>query len=750
MDSLCRKALLRDRAWSTMSSLWTLSNGRSKLIQYPRLAQSGGYASKANASKPLTDRQKELLSHPGYIPERFIPNSTARHHGAPVHRPLVLNSEVEIAAKAASYNAAVGASKEPAMDSSNLAVKTAKAKPDTHKRSYTTFARTPSPLVFSNPRLCIPDQHSTLQGSPVRLFNTSSQTMLDRFGDMRGSYKKLREKGLLKDKKPRGRSYEPQSAAAGSDMFSRGSDDDDDDNNERDHKSDPFGVLDKEPRGKSQDWDRNGSRDREWPRESSRDRTWDRNEGGRPNEGYRNQVRSQEPDRDRYSNQSRDRYSDQSRDRYSDQSRDRYSDQPRGRYSDQSRDRYSDQSMDRKFSREDSSSPSSYQKPSSGSSWGNKREYDDDIERDSSSSVSLSNEYDYLYSPTVVLPALKNDLRTPKTLYYFRPEYKKRKNPPHDPTLDCISIAREKGISVIKVSKHELNRLSGQRPHQGVVLEATKLDPLAMNKLGEVDENGNYLIIGKKNRSFESQVGEPPVWLALDEVVDPQNLGAILRTAFFMGTNGVVVCQKNSAPLSATVAKASSGALEIRPTYSVRSLMKFIQESQKAGWYVVGAHVTYGSKRNRPIHTWPETGVSQPTLLVLGNEGNGLRKQIMRQCDAFIQIPPLALRESEVDSLNVSVATGIILSKLMGGRFSNIKSVKKHHLRGQRILYQDEPAGNGEDIPDYDDEDEDEDADGDDDADNATGSKYTEEDDGDDSNENGDSNGSDDKTNDKS
>lgn len=127
--------------------------------------------------------------------------------------------------------------------------------------------------------------------------------------------------------------------------------------------------------------------------------------------------------------------------------------------------------------------------------------------------------------------------------------------------------------------------------------------------------------------------------------------------------------------------------------------------------------MTYGSKRNRPIHHWPETGVDQPTLLVMGSEGNGLRKQIMNQCDSFIQIPSLSTIHSNVDSLNVSVATGVILSKLMGGRFLHLpQNLKKFPLRnadgvaGQEGRELSEGTGG-------DDEDEDEDVDDDEDED---------------------------------
>jgi len=120
----------------------------------------------------------------------------------------------------------------------------------------------------------------------------------------------------------------------------------------------------------------------------------------------------------------------------------------------------------------------------------------------------------------------------------------------------------------------------------------------------------------------------------------------------------------------------------------------------------VGAHVTYGSKRNRPIQKWLETGVDRPTLLVMGGEGDGLRKQIQNQCDSFIQVPNLSRIENNIDSLNVGVATGIILSKLMGGRFLALpenpkKFPQKERLSpGEGVL----PSGKGDHL----DEDEEE------------------------------------------
>ncbi|KAF8943677.1 hypothetical protein BGZ47_005192 [Haplosporangium gracile] len=345
------------------------------------------------------------------------------------------------------------------------------------------------------------------------------------------------------------------------------------------------------------------------------------------------------------------------------------------------------------------------------------RSYDPTItDRRGGPSQNMTSEHDYLYSPNVVIPALNNGFRTPYKLYYSHTVTQNRKKQKEDPIADCIGLAKRHDIPVVKIDKHQLNEMSGQRPHQGVVLEASKLRETMVAGLGPVSVHTNdYQLIYKtagRDNNFSTRENEPPVWIALDEVVDPQNLGAILRTSLFMGVDGVVVCHKNSAPLSAVVAKASAGALEERPTYGVTSLVNFIKKSQENGWHVVGAHVTYGSKRNRPLHTWPETGADQPTLLIMGSEGNGLRKQIMNQCDSFIQIPTLSGAPTGVDSLNVSVATGIILSKLMGGRFlrlpKNLKKFPHRPPRGVGVEGEDDDEDEEEQDDDYDEEEEDE------------------------------------------
>jgi len=215
--------------------------------------------------------------------------------------------------------------------------------------------------------------------------------------------------------------------------------------------------------------------------------------------------------------------------------------------------------------------------------------------------------------------------------------------------------AEEAGVPVDTVDKHTLNLLANNRPHQGLAADVGPLAPT--------------LLPGAPPR--EGRSGAPPLWLALDEVSDPQNLGAILRSAHFMGVDGVAVCARNSAPLSAAVSKASAGALEVMDVHEVRNLPRFLTACQEEGWDVLGADAGEGSADVRGCRP------RGPCVLVMGSEGFGLRPLVARACTGRVRIDggngagaagPTWAGEFEVDSLNVSVATGVLLHSLLGGR----------------------------------------------------------------------------------
>ncbi|RMZ52107.1 hypothetical protein APUTEX25_001301 [Auxenochlorella protothecoides] len=198
------------------------------------------------------------------------------------------------------------------------------------------------------------------------------------------------------------------------------------------------------------------------------------------------------------------------------------------------------------------------------------------------------------------------------------------------------------GCPVFLASKHDLNLLADNRPHQGLMLDCS---PLEFIDIADLPPPPSAQDAG-------------PVWLCLDEVTDPQNFGAALRSAFFLGAAGVLTCARNSSPLSGVVSKASAGAMELFPVHSCRNLPATLAAARGAGWRVLGAD---GGAEAQAC-----TGVAPgaPTLLVMGSEGAGLRTNVRRACEALVRIPGGA-GAAQVESLNVSVATGILLHHLL-------------------------------------------------------------------------------------
>ncbi|KAL2928553.1 rRNA methyltransferase 1 mitochondrial [Bienertia sinuspersici] len=122
-----------------------------------------------------------------------------------------------------------------------------------------------------------------------------------------------------------------------------------------------------------------------------------------------------------------------------------------------------------------------------------------------------------------------------------------------------LKMADKIGLSIKEISKHDLNMIVDNRPHQGLVLDSSPLDMVNLKELDPVSDERDKGVL----------------WVALDEVMDPQNLGAIIRSSYFFGASGVVLCAKNSAPLSGVVSKASAGSLELMEIRSCKNMMQF-------------------------------------------------------------------------------------------------------------------------------------------------------------------------------
>jgi 21S rRNA (GM2251-2'-O)-methyltransferase len=277
---------------------------------------------------------------------------------------------------------------------------------------------------------------------------------------------------------------------------------------------------------------------------------------------------------------------------------------------------------------------------------------------------------DFVFGISPVLAALGAKRRTPGTLYVQDSLAPKARRDASD-LARALALAKAASVRVVRVDKGELNNMAANRPHQGLLLTASALPELRLDALPP------------------AAPGTAPVWLALDEVQDPQNLGALLRSAHFLGAAGVVVSAKNSAPLSAATSKASAGAMEVTPVHATSNLIRLLARARAGGWRVVGAAL------GAPGTTIDSAALrlEGPTVLVLGNEGKGLRALVRRECDLFAAIPrglAVALgadadadagdddadddedgaadgggARDTVDSLNVSVAGAILLHQLL-------------------------------------------------------------------------------------
>lgn len=291
----------------------------------------------------------------------------------------------------------------------------------------------------------------------------------------------------------------------------------------------------------------------------------------------------------------------------------------------------------------------------------------------------------FLYGTSTVEAALSTSRRKLYKLYIYQGGNRTRQE--KDQFL--ADLAHRRGVEVNFVDETRLpllNKMSGSRPHNGHVLEASPLPQLPVKALGEVSDEKSWpgfrVDLGhqsaedvKVNGTSEFIVTEPsshkPFVLLLDEIVDPQNLGAIIRTASFMGVTAVVTSKRGSSPVTPTVLKASSGAAETMTMLAVDSPVDFVQASKENGWRVYAAvPPKIDASRKQVDMRHLEKGdplQKDPCILVLGSEGEGLSRQLRRSADCEVSIPNMS-GSNVVDSLNVSVATGLLCSAFVRGR----------------------------------------------------------------------------------
>lgn len=304
---------------------------------------------------------------------------------------------------------------------------------------------------------------------------------------------------------------------------------------------------------------------------------------------------------------------------------------------------------------------------------------------------------EFLYGTSVVEAALRSH-RDPRRklykLYVYTGENREHAN--RDASIE--RLARKSGVQVIHADAswlRLLDKMSGGRPHNGYILEASPLPKLPITSLGELGTQGGKpgFLVSLDYQSREEAVingtenfiplpcayaqgngsGRKPLVLLLDSILDPGNLGGIIRTASFIGVTAIAISSRNSASFSPVVLKASAGACENVTLFSVSKPAGFIVDSKAKGWKVYaavappsspssalsgGSTVKSSVKEQITTDELKNPLENDPVILMLGSEGEGLRWGLRSKADVEVAIP--RHNGGGVDSLNVSVAAGIL------------------------------------------------------------------------------------------
>ena len=235
------------------------------------------------------------------------------------------------------------------------------------------------------------------------------------------------------------------------------------------------------------------------------------------------------------------------------------------------------------------------------------------------------NSGEVIYGRNSVLEALKSGRGVNKLL--FSGDY-------NGSMGQIMAEAKERGIVITKTTKEKLDELSGGGNHQGVAIYVAAAD------YAEVDDIF----------ALAEEKGEAPFIIILDEIQDAGNLGAIIRTADAVGAHGIIIPKRRSVPLTAAVAKSSSGAISYVKVARVSNLPQTIDSLKERGLWIIGTDLTGETK-------FYEADLKGPLGVVIGSEGNGMGRLVREKCDVVATIPMVG----KVSSLNASVAAGVVL-----------------------------------------------------------------------------------------
>lgn len=205
------------------------------------------------------------------------------------------------------------------------------------------------------------------------------------------------------------------------------------------------------------------------------------------------------------------------------------------------------------------------------------------------------------------------------------------------------NTARANGVVVVNADRRKLDEMSRTHAHQGVIAVAAVREYASIEDIFQRAE----------------ERGEAPLIVICDELSDPHNLGAVIRTAECAGAHGVVIPKRRSAGLTAIVAKTSAGAVSHIPVARVPNLTALMKELQKRGVWIFGAEMN----GNTSLY---EADLKGPTAIVIGSEGSGMSRLVAETCDFTVSIP----MKGKINSLNASAAAAILLYEAVRQRLS--------------------------------------------------------------------------------
>ena len=248
---------------------------------------------------------------------------------------------------------------------------------------------------------------------------------------------------------------------------------------------------------------------------------------------------------------------------------------------------------------------------------------------------------DFITGRNAVLEALRNE-RSMESINIAKGENK-------GSILKIIAMAKDQGIPVKEVSTVKLDSMSGGAPHQGVIGIASAHEYATMEDLFARAE----------------EKGENPFFIICDELEDPHNLGAVIRTAEAAGAHGIIIPKRRSAGLTPVVYKTSAGAVEYLPVVRVANLASTMEELKEKGVWIYAADMDG--------ENWCSVDYTGSVALVIGSEGRGVGRLIKDQCDFLVSMP----MNGKITSLNASVAAGILMYEVARQRAGLISFAKK-------------------------------------------------------------------------